>query len=149
MAGADRGAAETLGLEARLRSEASLLDAAAHLAQAEREGDLPALVRLLASDYLGHDPAGRPQDRAGFLQVYADGGVRVAQLTQDRLTARVIGELGLVMGVNTLEGTEGSYRFDMRLRFLDVYAWRDERWQLIASQTTPALRPSPTPSRRW
>ena len=48
----------------------------------------------------------------------------------------MIGELGLVMGVNTLEGTEGSYRFDMRLRFLDVYAWRDERWQLIASQTT-------------
>jgi hypothetical protein len=124
------------GREARLRSEASLLEAARRLAQAEREGDLPALEGLLAADYRGYDPAGRPQDRIGFLRAYADGDVHVVVLTQGELAARVIGEIGLVSGLNTLEGEEGVFRFDLRLRFLDVYAWRDERWQLVASQAT-------------
>jgi Domain of unknown function (DUF4440) len=119
-----------------MRSEASLLEASTRLAQAEREGDLAALEHLLAADYVGYDPSGRTQDRAGVMRAYADGGVRIAQLRQGQLTARVIGELGLVMGVNTLAGAERSYRFDLRIRFLDVYAWRDERWQLIASQAT-------------
>jgi Domain of unknown function (DUF4440) len=119
-----------------VRSEASLLDAASRLARAEQEADLAALENVLASDYLGHDPAGRPQDRAGLIRALTSGNVRVTQLRQSQFTARVIGEIGLVTGVNALEGVELSIRFDFRLRFLDVYAWRDERWQLIASQST-------------
>jgi hypothetical protein len=57
-------------------------------------------------------------------------------LRQDQLTARILGELGLVTGVKTLEGADAGIRIDLRLRFLDVYAWRDGRWQLVASQTT-------------
>ncbi|HEY7505156.1 MAG TPA: nuclear transport factor 2 family protein [Gemmatimonadales bacterium] len=119
-----------------MRSEASLLDAASRLARAEQEADLAALEDLVAPDYLGHDPAGRPQDRAGLIRALTNGSVKVAQLRQSQLTARVIGDVGLVSGVNALEGEELSLRFDLRLRFLDVYAWREERWQLIASQST-------------
>jgi hypothetical protein len=120
----------------QLRSEASLLDAASRLARAEQEADLAALQELLASDYQGHDPAGRPQDRAGLIRALTSGSVKVAQLRQSQLTARVIGDVGLVSGVNALLGEEASIRFDFRIRFLDAYAWRDERWQLIASQST-------------
>ena len=123
-------------VEVRPRSEASLLEAARRLALAEQQGDQAALEDLLAADFQGHDPAGRPQDRAGVIRAYTDGNVRVTLLRQGPLSARVIGEVGLVVGVNALEGEEGSARFDLRLRFLAVYAWRDERWQLIASQTT-------------
>jgi ketosteroid isomerase-like protein len=119
-----------------VRSEASLLDTARRLARAEQEADQAALEDLLASDYLGHDPAGRPQDRAGLIRALTGGSVRVTQLRQSRLAARVVGDVGLVTGVNALEGEELSIRFDFRLRFLDVYAWRDERWQLTASQST-------------
>ncbi len=120
----------------QVRSQASLLDAASRLARAEQEADLAALEDLLASDYLGHDPAGRPQDRAGQIRAFTSGSVRVARLRQSQLTARLIGDVGLVSGVNALEGEEMSIRFDFRIRFLDVYAWREERWQLIASQST-------------
>ena len=119
-----------------MTSEASLLDAAMRLAQAERERDLPALEQLLAADYQGYDPAGRSQDRGGLLRAYADGGVRLAALTQGQLTARIIGEVGLVTGTSRLEGEEGAYPFHLRLRFLDIYAWRVGRWQLVASQAT-------------
>jgi hypothetical protein len=120
-----------------LSTEASLLDAAQRLAQAEAKGDIPALEALLASDYQGYDPSGRPQDRAGVLRGYAEGGgVKVASLLQSDLRVRVLGEAGLVAGINVMRGQQGHERFDLRLRFLDVYAWRDGRWQLVASQDT-------------
>jgi hypothetical protein len=120
-----------------LSTEASLLDAAQRLAQAEAKGDIPALEALLASDYQGYDPSGRPQDRAGVLRSYAEGGgVKVASLLQSDLRVRVLGEAGLVAGINVMVGQQGHEHFDLRLRFLDVYAWRDGRWQLVASQDT-------------
>jgi hypothetical protein len=119
-----------------LSSEASLLDAAQRLAQAEAKGDIPVLEQLLASDYQGFDPSGRSQDRAGVLRSYAQGGVRVTSLSQSDLKVRLLGGAGLVAGVNVLRGQQGHEHFDLRLRFLDVYAWRDGRWQLVASQDT-------------
>jgi hypothetical protein len=120
-----------------LSTEASLLDAAQRLAQAEAKGDIPVLEALLASDYQGYDPSGRRQDRAGVLRGYAEGGgVKVASLLQSDLRVRVLGEAGLVAGINIMVGQQGHEHFDLRLRFLDVYAWRDGRWQLVASQDT-------------
>jgi ketosteroid isomerase-like protein len=119
-----------------LSTEASLLDAAQRLAQAEAKGDIPALEALLASDYQGYDPSGRSQDRAGVLRSYAQGRVKVTSLTQSDLRVRVLGEAGLVAGINLMRGQQGAEHFDLRLRFLDVYAWREGRWQLVASQDT-------------
>jgi ketosteroid isomerase-like protein len=119
-----------------LSSEASLLDAAQRLAEAERRGDPRVLEELMSADYKGYDPAGRPQDRSGVVRAYADGEVRVTALGQSDLRVRVIGEVGLVTGVSAFQGRQRDQPFDFRLRFLDVYVWRDGRWQLIASQDT-------------
>lgn len=119
-----------------MTTEASLLETAERLASAEQMGDVPTLEQLLAVDYRGYDPSGRPQDRAGVLQSYADGRVRLTTLRQSDLRARVLGDAGVVSGVNALRGYHGTELFDFRLRFLDVYAWRDGRWQLVASQDT-------------
>ena len=120
-----------------MSSEASLLDAAQRLAQAEAKGDIPALEQLIAPEYQGYDPSGRSQDRAGVLRGYAEGGgVRVTTLSQSDLRVRVLGDAGLVAGINVMRGQQGHEHFDLRLRFLDVYTWRDGRWQLVASQDT-------------
>jgi hypothetical protein len=70
------------------------------------------------------------------VRAYAEGSVRVTILEQRDLRARVMGEVGLVAGVSKLQGSQGAEFFDFTLRFLDVYAWREGRWQLIASQDT-------------
>ena len=119
-----------------MTTDGTLLDAARRLAEAERRGDVGALEQLIGADYTGYDPAGRHQDRAGILRAYADGRVRLATLGQSELTARVVGDVGLVTGVSAFQGRQGDDPFDFRLRFLDVYTWRDSRWQLIASQDT-------------
>lgn len=117
-------------------TESSLLATAQRLAEAERQADTSTLEQLIAPDYVGYDPAGRHQDREGVLRAYAEGRVRVTTLGQSDLRARVVGETGLITGVSEFQGHQGEERFDFRLRFLDIYAWRDARWQLIASQDT-------------
>jgi hypothetical protein len=94
------------------------------------------LEELIATDYIGHDPAGRLQDRDGVMRAYAEGGVRLTALGQSELRVRILGPVGLVTGVSAFRGHQGVEPFDFRLRFLDVYAWRDGRWQLVASQDT-------------
>lgn len=110
-----------------MSSEASLLEAAQRLAEAERRADVQALGNLIAADYTGHDPAGRLQDRPGVLRAYTEGEIRVTALKQSDLRARVIGEVGIVTGVNAFQGRQGEEPFDFRFRFLDVYAWREGR----------------------
>jgi len=114
----------------------SILETAERLAQAERSGDVATLEQILAPDYQGYDPAGRPQDRAAVLRGYGAGRVRMAGLTQTQLQARVLGDAAVVAGVNAVQGHDGPDHFHFRLRFLDVYAWREGRWQLVASQDT-------------
>jgi hypothetical protein len=117
-------------------SETSLLEAAQRLADAQRQGDVGALQQVIAADYSGHDPAGRVQDRPGVLGAYGDGHVRVTALERSDVSARVIGETGLVTGVSAFQGKQGDGVFDFRVRFLEVYVWREGRWQLVASQDT-------------
>ena len=124
------------GVATSLTSEASLLDAAARLADAERRGDVHAIELLLAPEYQGYDPAGRSQDRAGVLSAYSEGRVRISALRQSELRAKVVGEVGWVAGISALAGWQGEEEFEFRLRFLDVYLQRDGRWQLLASQDT-------------
>jgi hypothetical protein len=117
-------------------SEASLLEAASRLAEAERRGNVAALEQLLAPEYQGYDPAGRSQDRVGVLWAYREGAMRIAVLRQSELRATVVGDVGLVAGISALSGRQAAEEFDFRLRFLHAYIWRDGRWQLIASQDT-------------
>jgi len=117
-------------------TESGLRDTAARLIAAEQAGDIPTLGVILGADYRGYDPSGRPQDRETVLESYRRGNVRFDLLTVSDLTLRVLGDVGLVAGVSRLRGHTDGERFDLRLRFLDVYAWRDGRWELVASQDT-------------
>ena len=124
------------GLAEDVKSETSLLDAAQHLAAAEHQGDVATIAQLLATDYQGYDPVGRLQDRTEVLRAYTDGGVHLTSVQLSELQARIIGETGLVTGISALQGHQGAEHFNFQIRFLEVYAWRVDRWELVASQNT-------------
>ena len=117
-------------------AESTLRETVARLIAAERAGDISTLAVILGADYEGHDPSGRPQDRDTVLESYRRGQVRFDELTVSDLAVRIFGDVGLVAGVSRLRGHTESERFDLQLRFLDVYSWRDGRWELVASQDT-------------
>jgi hypothetical protein len=114
----------------------ALRETAARLIAAEQAGDVSTLDLILGADYRGYDPSGRLQDRETVLESYRQKQVRFDLLTVSDLALRVLGDTGLVAGVSRLRGHTNSEHFDLRLRFLDVYAWRNGQWELVASQDT-------------
>jgi len=113
-----------------------LLEASAAIRHALLNNDAEALGRLVADDYCGFDPTGGRQDRAMLLEAYGPGGVRLLEFETRDVTTRIVGDVGLVMGLGTLRGSYGDQTFRHDVRFLDVYVHRGSAWLLWVSQVT-------------
>ena len=57
-----------------------------------------------------------------------------SRLTLSNIEAETIGEAGIVRGINTQTAPDG--RVIGRVRFTDIFARRDGRWQAVAAQET-------------
>jgi hypothetical protein len=57
-----------------------------------------------------------------------------SRLTLSNIETETIGQTGVVRGINTQTGPDGEVIG--RVRFTDVFAWRDGRWQAVAAQET-------------
>ena len=113
-----------------------LLEAFDRLKEAMFANDVGILDELMADEYVGYDPTGKPQDRALSLEAYAPGNVKLDRYDVEEVDARVIGEVGIISGKGYIHGTFAGSEFEHRLRFLDLYVHRDGRWQMILSQVT-------------
>lgn len=98
--------------------------------------DADSLLRLVAEDYCGFAPTGDRQDRSMLLQAYGPAGVRLSRFETSDVTTRILGDVGLVMGLGVLSGRYGDQHFHHHLRFLDVYVRRGSTWLLSVSQVT-------------
>ncbi|MBP7868216.1 MAG: nuclear transport factor 2 family protein [Acidobacteria bacterium] len=103
--------------------------------------DTASLREMLAVDYRGFDPRGLPQDREATLAAFGPGGVRLSRYALGELDVRVVGDAGFITGTGDLAGTWGDAPFTHRVRFVDVYLFRDRRWQLWLSQVTTLADP--------
>ncbi len=71
-----------------------------------------------------------------LLQAYGPGGVQLLKYETTDVTTRIVGNVGLVMGLGALQGRYGDQTFRHNLRFLDVYVRRGSAWLLWVSQVT-------------
>ena len=53
----------------------------------------------------------------------------------DNMKVRVFGDVAIVTGRQTLEGTSKGYKSGPR-RFTDVFAKRNGKWQIVTGQST-------------
>ena len=113
-----------------------LLQVSEAIRHALLNNDTDSLLRLISDDYCGFDPSGGRQDRSVLLRAYAPGGVTIQTYETRDVTTRIIGDVGLVMGLALLIGRYGVHHFQHSLRFLDVYVRRGSTWQLSVSQVT-------------
>jgi uncharacterized protein (TIGR02246 family) len=133
------------------KSESS--SAARHVSEDEREirqvladwlaalqrGDLVALERIIAEDYIitvGGRQLGREED----LEPIRAGTLHFASATTDSVRVRVFGIAAVVTGIGAYRITMGEKSADVRERFTDVYVKRGGRWQPVASHSTPLPR---------
>jgi ketosteroid isomerase-like protein len=106
------------------------------LARAWLESDRAAIDRIIAADWTTISITGQLFTRAEVMaDFFRDGKSVIAAMTIDDVRVRLLGEVAVVTGRTVARGT-GS-EVDVVLRFTDVFALRDGRWQIVASQATP------------
>ena len=101
--------------------------------------DVESLRGLYDEEFRSHTVRGEVEGRAAVLDAYKPGGVRLDIFEVEDLMAEVIGQVGLLTGLGTISGSFDQAAFRHRVRFVDIYLWRDGRWSYYFSQSTEVV----------
>ena len=106
------------------------------LVKAWLDGDRAAVDSILAPDWSVIDLTGRVLTKAQVMQELGSGERRIESGSVDELRVRTFGAFAIVTGRSVLAGSYKGQRASVVQRFTDVFAKRNGRWQVIASQGT-------------
>jgi ketosteroid isomerase-like protein len=112
------------------KTEAALVEAEQNWAAALNRKDVDAVACLLASEFEDADVDGSLHTRNETLSKIPNKKPGTNQLSE--LRAHVEGNLGFTRGQATL--VDASGKVVARVRFTDVFTYRDGRWQALAGQ---------------
>jgi ketosteroid isomerase-like protein len=98
--------------------------------------DTDALRDLYAEDFRSHSLRGDVEGRQAVLQAFAPGGVRLEMFEIEDISVEVKGEVGILTGLGQINGRADGAEFRHRVRFVDIFLWRDGRWRYWFSQST-------------
>ena len=110
---------------------ADLAKAAAEFDMAQVKGDAAALKRLLASDFLLLNSQDKREDKAQFIADYTNPGFTLEPFVIDDQVIKVWSDGAVLGGVVTAKGMSDGKPYSIRLRFSDIWARRDGKWQVI------------------
>lgn len=103
--------------------------------------DRAALAAILADEFIYHQPSGRVQDKAGYIEQVTGGDVRIQKAERYDIKINVYGGTATATGSTKVDVELKGEPKQFDLRFLDVWVKRDGRWQIVARQSaykTPA-----------
>ena len=106
--------------------------------QAQIRGNKAELERWLADDYLLVNSSGQIETKAQLIADYTAPGFKIEPFTIEQPVEKVWGDGAVMGGIATLKGTDGGKRFELRLRFADIWAKRNGRWQVTYTQVAKA-----------
>jgi ketosteroid isomerase-like protein len=121
---------------AQAPAEKELMDVENHWAEATVKGDVQALERLYADEYLAIDPAGATFTKAQDIANVKSGNFKLVTFKLDELKVRLHGEVAVVTGRNTIKATYMGKDISGAYRFTDVFVKRGGRWQVLTTQGT-------------
>ena len=112
------------------KTEAALIEAEQNWAAALNRKDVDAVACLVADEFEDADVDGSLHTRSQTLEHIPNKKPGTNQLSEMR--AHVEGNLGFTRGLATL--VDASGKVVARVRFTDVFTYRDGRWQALAGQ---------------
>lgn len=98
--------------------------------------DVATLERLFADELQYGHSNGNVQAKPALLATLRDGSLDYLSMRVRSLDVRPYAGGAVATGVADVEATAGPRRLNGALRWLAVYVQRDERWQLVAYQST-------------
>ena len=104
--------------------------------EAQVQGNRAELERLVADDYTLVNGAGEVQDKSGLIADYTTPGYKIEPFEILEPVEKVWNDGAAMGGLVHLEGVSGGKPFAVSLRFVDVWAKRDGRWQVIYSHVS-------------
>jgi ketosteroid isomerase-like protein len=105
------------------------------------ENDAEALAEIFSDDLTYAHSDGRIETKEQFLAALKGGALRYRSITRDDERIRLYGSTAVVNGTTTVRLTFKGVRRTLRMRYTGVYVMQSDRWQMVAWQTTPLLRP--------
>lgn len=98
--------------------------------------DYTTLATLLGDDLVYTHSSAAVDSKASFLESLTSGRVTYKAIKPTDLQVRVFGDLAIIHGVAAMNVDANGQAIVNTLRFTDVWARRDGRWQMIAWQST-------------
>ena len=100
-------------------------------------GDVAALDRILADDFIGTNPLGQVNYKALGVEEFRDPDLVVESIETDDLRVRVYGDAAVLTGEAGMKARLRGQEINMGPhRFTSVYVRSNGRWQLVATQAT-------------
>lgn len=106
--------------------------------RAQIDSNRAELERWLADDYLLVNSRGQLETKAQLISDYTAPGFDLEPFKVEQPVEKVWADGAVMGGVATLRGTDGGNRYEVRLRFADIWAKRDGKWKVIYTQVASA-----------
>lgn len=113
-----------------------LEDIQQQLARAWITHDRSTLERLLAPDWMVTHIDGRMSTREEVLREFDTGANRLLDCQIDDVRVRMFEGFAIVTGRTHAHGEYKSQKYDVTLRFTDVFVHRHKQWQAVASHAS-------------
>ena len=110
---------------------ADLAKAVKEYDEAQIHGNRAELERLVADDYTLLNSSGVFQDKAGLIADYTAPGFSIEPFEILEPIEKVWSDGAVMGGLVHLKGKDGGKPFAVTLRFSDIWAKREGRWQVI------------------
>ena len=100
--------------------------------------DSTIILRIMARDLLVNAPSNTVVDLKMAMNALKLGYINYSSYEQQIDTIKVIGDIGIVMGLEIVKptGLMGNVGKTEKRRFTDIWMYRNKQWQMIARQAT-------------
>jgi hypothetical protein len=99
--------------------------------EAQVHGNKAELQRLVADDYTLVNSSGRVQNKAELIADYTTPGYKIEPFQIQQPVEKVWSDGAVMGGVVDLRGIDGGKPFAVTLRFADIWAKRNGKWQVV------------------
>jgi ketosteroid isomerase-like protein len=113
--------------------EQSVLSRERELQAAMRASDVDALDDLLHDDLLAVGPDGALVDKAMDLEAHRKGVFTIAEVTEEDVRVKVLGDLALTFVVLAIRGTIGGADASGRFRYTRTWTRAAGDWQVVGA----------------
>ena len=98
--------------------------------------DRAAIAANMADDFRSIDGAGTVETKPVFVDGLMDAKLTIDPYTVEDFDVRLFGDVALLSGRTKMTGRFDGKPFTSHYRYIDVYAKRNGRWQIVSVQIT-------------